>query len=113
MSIKFVLHTGSVMSGYDRQVHTVPASRLISLYGLNPKDCIIDPRESQIRGYDEDELLHLYPVDNGEYRTKLYSKIKKARSNWLQNNDPLNGTDVVTPYDYLLYRFNSNNNDNI
>ena len=112
MSIKFVLHTGSVMSGYDRQVHTVPASRLISLYGLNPKDCIIDPRESQIRGYDEDELVHLCPLDSGEYRVKLHSELNRLRNNWLESNDPHDGTDCVTPYDYLLYGFNSVNNDN-
>lgn len=112
MSIKFVLRTGSVMSCSDRQIHTVQASRLINLYGLNPKDCLLDPKECQLRGYHEDELVHLCPLDSGEYRVKLYSELNRLRNNWLENNDPLNGTDVVTPYDYLLYRFNSVNHDN-
>lgn len=113
MSIKFVLRTGSVMSCSDRQIHSVQASRLVNLYGLNPKDCLIDPSERQLRGYHEDELVHLCPLDSGEYRVKLHSELNQLRNNWLENNDPLNGTDVVTPYDYLLYRFNSVNNDNI
>lgn len=112
MRIKFVLRTGSVMSCSDRQIHTVQASRLVNLYGLNPKDCLLDPSERQLRGYHEEELVHLCPLDSGEYRIKLYSEIKKARTNWLVENDSGDGTDCVTPYDYLLYGFNSVNNDN-
>ena len=35
---------------------------------------------------------------------RLVSFIKQARQEWLDHNDPKDGTDVVTPYDEVLYR---------
>lgn len=35
---------------------------------------------------------------------RLVSLIKQARQEWLDHNDPKDGTDVVTPYDEVLYR---------
>ncbi len=103
MSIKFVLHSGKVISANDKQVHHIPASRLVHLYGLKPKDCILDPKECQLRGYDENELVHLYSLDSGQYRVKLYSELKQGRAKWLTENDSRDGTDCVTPYDEFLY----------
>ena len=104
MTVKFVLHNGLVKSNSDGQVHHVNALRLVSLYGVNQKDCIINPKEHQLRGYNKEELLHLYPLDDGDqYRVKLYSKIKQARIKWLAENDLCDGTDCVTPFDNFLY----------
>lgn len=103
MTVKFVLHSGSVMSDADGDIHHINALRLVGLYGVNRKDCILDPKECQLRGYDEDELIHLYPLDDGQYRVTLYSEIKQARNKWLVENDPCDGTDCVTPFDHFLY----------
>lgn len=35
---------------------------------------------------------------------RLVSLIKQALQEWLYHNDPKDGTDVVTPYDEVLYR---------
>ena len=35
---------------------------------------------------------------------RLVSLIKQARQEWLDHNDPKDGTDVVTPYDEVLYQ---------
>ena len=35
---------------------------------------------------------------------RLVSLIKQARQEWLDHNDTKDGTDVVTPYDEVLYR---------
>lgn len=103
MSIKFILHGGQVISINDNQVHFVPASHLVQLYGLKPQDCILDPKECQLSGYDKNQLVHLYPLDCGQYRVKLYSEIKQKRARWLTENDPRDGTDCVTPFDHFLY----------
>lgn len=37
------------------------------------------------------------------YFDGLVTAIHEARLAWLEENDPLDGTDCVTPYDHLLY----------
>lgn len=34
--------------------------------------------------------------------------ISQARAEWLEANDPGDGTDVVTPYDVWFYKFRGN-----
>ena len=59
--------------------------------------CEFSRYESQMYQIDERRITR-----DGQER--LVSLIKQARQEWLDNNDPKDGTDVVTPYDEVLYR---------
>jgi chromosome segregation ATPase len=43
-------------------------------------------------------------AESDRLRRALDEAVKTARSHWLADNDPNDGTDCVSPYDHLLYR---------
>lgn len=66
---KYVIHGDHVISRYDGQHHFVSASKLINLYRVDPRECIIY-EEGCLRGYTPefiDTLIHLYPDHQGVY----------------------------------------------
>ena len=59
--------------------------------------CELPRHESRMYQIDERRITR-----DGQER--LVSLIKQARQEWLDHNDTKDGTDVVTPYDEVLYR---------
>ena len=70
--IKYVVFPGNVISKTDGQLHYIPAYDLISLYGVDPKECVIVSEEIDYRIYNKEiELLeHLCPDFEGKYETE-------------------------------------------
>lgn len=64
-----MLHSGTITSQHDREEHYIPAHKLIRLYGLDPSECVIEPRNPILaeRSHDLKEFIHLYPRGNGDY----------------------------------------------
>ena len=59
--------------------------------------CELPRYESRMYQIDERRIAR-----DGQER--LVSLIKQARQEWLDHNDPKDGTDIVTPYDEVLYQ---------
>lgn len=65
---RYILHPGYITSRSDGQSHWISAAMLADLYGVHLRDCIVDGP-----GYRRDTLAkleHLYPRDDGDYRTE-------------------------------------------
>jgi hypothetical protein len=68
MTVRYVLHSGTVKSQNDGQIHRVSAGELITLYHLNPRECIFHPVWPYSLSFKLPEnALHLYPQSNGDY----------------------------------------------
>ena len=65
--MRYIIHPGYVQSKVDGQDHYISAKRLIALYKVNPKQCIL--ASSDLHGYNPTELIHLYPLYDGNYKT--------------------------------------------
>ena len=63
--MRYIIHPGYVLSNVDDQSHFISAERLIALYKVNPKQCIL--ASSDLHGYNSAELIHLYPLYDGNY----------------------------------------------
>jgi hypothetical protein len=66
---RFVCNGGYVISK-DEDRHFICASRVAILHGLNPKKCILVNYErdlEKLRGWDEDNIVYLYPCSDGDY----------------------------------------------
>ena len=60
------MHNGDVVNRAGTELHYISSDRLISLYGLNPAECIpYKQYEQQHRNYFN--VAHLYPKRNGNY----------------------------------------------
>jgi hypothetical protein len=62
--IKYCMHGGWVKSRHDGDQHYVSAVRLIRLYGLDPKECVVSIKQFMER----EDLIHLHPRYDGNYR---------------------------------------------
>jgi len=71
MAIKYVICPDYVISAADGQLHWVSEVRLMSLFNLNPKECIIadSRRPETFRGRERliESLPNFYPRYGGEY----------------------------------------------
>lgn len=72
--MKYVLYSGYVTSINDGQEHFVPAHKLVELYGLNRKDCILDTKPDKLYGLD---YITLGPRENGDYKEHLEEMMKR------------------------------------
>ncbi len=64
---KYLVKPGWVTSRTDGDRHWIPADKLIQLYQVNPKECIIyDPWQE-----DPQDLIVLRPRYDGNYETLL------------------------------------------
>ena len=64
--VKYLLCPGWIQSQTDGDWHYVKANQLITLYKVNPSECIVMPKN--IAGYSpSDELIILSPKYNGQY----------------------------------------------
>jgi hypothetical protein len=69
MKRKYMLHSGYVLSVNDGEAHFIPATRLIELYHLSANECVIEPRNPQMKEMLKNlkEYIHLYPHSYGNY----------------------------------------------
>ncbi len=67
--IKYFIHPGYVRSKTDRQKHYISGDRLIDLYGVDPKKCLICTDENMLGRWINrtDNHVHLYPDADGRY----------------------------------------------
>ena len=74
--IRYVVHPGWVRSRNDGQDHFIRAGRLIHLYRVNPRECIIVPYPHTLADLDRALIIertlppdveHLYPRYDGHY----------------------------------------------
>lgn len=73
--LRYAVHPDFVLSRVDNDVHYITGTRLMTLYGVNPAECIvIDPNESTARRAElfklaeTENLIHLFPRYDGNYR---------------------------------------------
>ena len=84
MAKRFAIHPGTIRSQSDGQDHYISGGRLIELYGLDFRECVIvtwHPLE-----IIDPELLPLFPLPDGRYkqflderRTADYWEYEKSR----------------------------------
>ena len=69
--MKYVL-VGGIVKSKDGDVHKISAHKLLELYDLNPKDCILynHPDGCEFFGNDEDQIW-LEPRSEGDYKEYL------------------------------------------
>jgi hypothetical protein len=77
-SPKYLIMPGQVKSATDGQSHFISAFKLMNLYGVRLRDCLIYPTGSstrdQIRQRELDrrtELIRLGPRNDGKYQLEL------------------------------------------
>jgi hypothetical protein len=70
MKKRYLVHPGMVVSKNDGQEHYISAHRLMKLYQVDPRECLIqEPNDPFLpRGYDiYYPWIHLYPRYDGDY----------------------------------------------
>lgn len=70
---KYALIGGWVISRYDGERHYIPANRLLRLYKLHTKDCVVFSSELHMRGHDMSKYICLYPRSDGNYESNAES----------------------------------------
>lgn len=66
---KYAIHPDYIKSQKDGQRHYITYLQLITLYKLNPKDCILwdYSNENTYRGRNSDDYIHLGVRYDGNY----------------------------------------------
>ena len=74
---KYAVFPGKIRSKSDGDIHYISAEKLIRLYGVDPKECLIisDDRDLQRQRHRIDGLVQLHPRYHGDYKTKDDKKI--------------------------------------
>lgn len=57
---KYVVVPGEVVSATDGQTHFIGAGRLMQLYRVHPRDCVVYRNEQSLFGYTEKQRLEMY-----------------------------------------------------
>lgn len=68
LKVKYLVCPGYVSSVNDKDEHYISAMRLIKLYGVHPRECVV--LTDNMRGYSQEflnSLYALYPRRNGNY----------------------------------------------
>jgi len=63
--LKYAIHPGRVKSQWDGEIHYISSDRLMRLYGVEPKECVVVRDNRGHRNYED--LKHLYPKPDGDY----------------------------------------------
>lgn len=74
--IKYLVFPREVESKNDGDYHYISCDMLIHLYGVNPKECKCIRSERDLRGYNTDNYISLYPRYNGDYKEWLEWALK-------------------------------------
>lgn len=71
--IKYAVYPGEVKSKSDGDTHLITASQLMSLYRVNPKECVVIDfeRPETYLGRDVSNLIKLYPREDGNYANDI------------------------------------------
>jgi len=64
---KYLVLEGEITSQHDGDIHYISGRRLIELYGVNPKECIVVKPGEEIRGINTSGLILLRPRYDGNY----------------------------------------------
>lgn len=72
MKKKYIVYPGYVFSKNDGDRHFISADRLMNLYRVNPKECIVVDHKKKLEGYKEEDLISLYPDSSGRYKVPEY-----------------------------------------
>lgn len=68
---KYLVCPGTVWAN-DGDIHFISARKLIQLYRVDPKDCLIKPSDDKSLGWRKpDGLIELHPNSNGDYSIPL------------------------------------------
>lgn len=65
--IKYVVVPGRVISANDRDIHYIGAARLMVLYKVDPKECVVYYGDERDFGKNLEGLIRLYPRGDGNY----------------------------------------------
>jgi len=79
----YLLLGGWVSSKSDGELHYVSATKLLRLYGLDPRECILvnDFNGSSLRGVDLTSLIVLGPRFHGDYH-RIARRILEQEGLW-------------------------------
>lgn len=63
------IHPGWISSRNDGDWHYITYNKLIRLYNLNPRDCVLwdDKVPATFIGRNKDNYKHFYPLYSGDY----------------------------------------------
>jgi len=85
--IKYGIVPGEIPSKYDGQIHYITAARLMSLYGVNPAECVTLDKAEEAKAIMRTDLIILKPRYDGDYT------LPKEKQ-WTHRTDiPLNATE--------------------
>jgi hypothetical protein len=88
---RFLLFTGRVTSEADGDRHTIPAARLVYLYRLDPRDCVL--YNAALHKLTDDhikQMIWLEPRRSGDYDSYLtfvVAQWMRKNCNQLQNTE--------------------------
>ena len=67
MEVKYILHPGQIPSKNDGDYHYITYKMLISLYGLDHRECMSADRIIVGSRVEMSKFTHLYPSYHGKY----------------------------------------------
>lgn len=72
--IKYIVHPGYVISKIDGDRCWVSSSAFMSLYDVNPKECVVTLssliNRCRIQHNNVPEIIHLFPCKDGKYKKR-------------------------------------------
>ncbi len=75
--IKYIVRPGTVQSRYDGQWHFISGPRLMALYKVSPKECLVDlPHNPIARMGLQGEFIELKPRFEGDYDIEKCERLK-------------------------------------
>lgn len=78
--IKYVVFPGKVISKNDGDEHYIGAKKLMQLYGVSQREClVISPNDPRRRDYDFGDLIELFPQYDGDYTLPDNNRVADER----------------------------------
>ena len=77
MAIKYLVFPGNIGSKNDNDIHYIDGKKLINLYGVDSKECVIVTTEKEMLGL-RGQFTVLRPCLNGDYKIDKCAKIRLA-----------------------------------
>lgn len=82
--VRYIIHPGWVRSENDGDLRYITASRLISLYQINPRDpkilCVIDKYGTGFEISETPGDIHLYPRADDNYSLPAVSELPSSEA---------------------------------
>lgn len=65
---KYLVFPGTIISKSDGEFHTLSAGNLISLYGVDPRECVVIRDRKDLLGINRENYIELHPLYKGNYK---------------------------------------------